>query len=147
MKCSSAVAVFSFSAAVFAAVGCASNPDRSEGRYCTEVGNGLSALNKPAITTASDIAATLKVWRTVAGSAPIAIAAEWDTMVGAMATAATVNPNDPASMQRVADTARASEPAANRVIDYTYRKCNALIGNVAPLVTNPVTPTTVTPTT
>ena len=77
----------------------------------------------------------LDEWRTVAGAAPIAIQQEWDTMMSAMETAATVDPNDTASVQLVADTARASEPAANRVIDYTFTKCNATIGDVTPVVT------------
>ena len=52
-------------------------------------------------------------------------------------------PNDPASVQRLADTARASEPAANRVIDYTFNKCGATIGEVTPVVTAPrLAPTT-----
>ena len=60
-------------------------------------------------------------------------------MVANIETAGTVDPNDPASMQRVADTARASEQAANRVIVYTQETCGVLIGNVTP------TATTVTP--
>jgi hypothetical protein len=117
---------------------------RSEGRYCTEVGNHLTALNSPSIQTPADIDTTLAAWRTVAQSAPLAIQQEWDTMVKSMETAATVKPNDPASMQKVADTARASEPAANRVIDYTYQKCRVTIGKVTPVVTTTSTPPSTT---
>ena len=56
-------------------------------------------------------------------------------MVVNVETAATVDPSDPASMQLVADTARKSETAANRVIAYTQQKCGALIGSVAPTAT------------
>jgi len=56
-------------------------------------------------------------------------------MMSSLETAVTVDPADPASMQLVADTARASEPAANRVITYTQQKCGALIGNMAPTAT------------
>lgn len=119
-------------------------PDRSEGAYCTAVGDHLTDLNSPAIATGDDIDRVLDAWRAVADAAPIAIEAEWDTVVDSMETAATVDPNDPASVQLVADTARDSEPAANRVIDYTYRLCNATIGNVTPVTTTPagVQPTT-----
>ena len=104
---------------------------RSEANYCTQVGNHLTDLNSPAITNDADIDRVLSSWRTVARSAPLAIEAEWDTMVANLETAVTVDPNDPASMQRVADTARSSEPAANRVIAYTEQRCGAVIGNVA----------------
>jgi hypothetical protein len=119
---------------------CGDDPaERSEGRYCTEVGDHLAALNSPALAGQADIDAMLAEWRTVAGAAPIAIQAEWDTMLAAVETAATVDANDPEAVQRVADTARSSEPAANKVIDYTFTKCNATIGDVNPVVTAPVT--------
>jgi hypothetical protein len=126
--------------------GCGDDPDqRSETNYCTQVGNHLSDLNSPAITSDSDVDRVLGAWRTVAKSAPIAVQAEWETMVANIETAITVDPNDPASMQLVADTARESEPAANRVISYTQQRCGALIGSVAPIATAP--PTTVVETT
>ena len=124
---------------------CGSSGDqRSEGRYCTEVGNHLTQLNSPAIATPADIDTTLAAWRTVAASAPLAIEQEWDAMVNNLETAATVKPGDAASMQKVADTARASEPAANRVIDYTFQVCRATIGNVTPVVTTTLPAPTVT---
>lgn len=120
---------------------------RSEGRYCTEVGDHLAALNSPTLATQGDIDAMLAEWRTVAGAAPIAIEAEWNTMIAAVETAATVDANDAEAVQRVADTARSGEAAANKVIDYTFTKCNATIGNVTPVVTAPATapPTTAAP--
>ncbi|MBI4933199.1 MAG: hypothetical protein HY828_04935 [Actinobacteria bacterium] len=121
-------------------VACGDDPaERSEGRYCTEVGDHLAALNTPTLATPDDIDSMLGEWRTVAGAAPIAIQSEWNTMIAAVETAVTVDANDAASVQKVADTARASEPAANRVIDYTFTKCNATIGAVTPVVTVPVT--------
>ena len=116
--------------------GCGDNPDqRSEANYCTQVGNHLADLNSPAISQRSDVDRVVGAWRAVANSAPLAIEAEWNTMVVNVETAATVDPSDPASMQLVADTARKSETAANRVIAYTQQKCGALIGSVAPTAT------------
>ncbi|HQZ36597.1 MAG TPA: hypothetical protein PK020_19365 [Ilumatobacteraceae bacterium] len=130
-------------AVAFGAVsGCGGNPDqRSEANYCTQVGNHLTDLNSPNIAGDGDVDRVLDSWRSVSRSAPIAVQAEWETMVANLETAITVDPGDPASMQLVADTARRSEPAANRVISYTQQRCGALIGSVAP------TPTTVTPST
>jgi hypothetical protein len=127
------------------AVGCSSAPDRSEGRYCTEVGNHLGVLNTPSLRNGDDITAMLVAWRIVADAAPLAVQKEWDTVIGAITTAAGVNSADPTSLQRVADAARASEPAANRIISYTFQKCGATIGAVAPVLTTP-TGSTVAPT-
>jgi len=122
---------------------------RSEANYCTQVGNHLTDLNSPAITTGGDVDRVLGAWRNVSKSAPLAVQAEWETMVANLETAITVDPNDSASMQLVADTARRSEPAANRVISYTQQRCGALIGSVAPtpttLLPSTITPTTTTP--
>jgi len=122
---------------------------RSEANYCTQVSNHLTDLNSPAITADGDIDRVLGAWRTVSRSAPIAVQAEWETMVANLETAVTVDPDDSASMQLVADTARRSEPAANRVISYTQQRCGALIGSVAPtpttLLTSTITSTTTTP--
>jgi hypothetical protein len=131
--------------ALGASTGCSSTPDRSEGHYCTEVGNHLVQLNQPTLHNGDDITAMLTTWRTVADAAPLAIQVEWDTVIGAMATAASTDPNDPVGLQKVADAARASEPAANRVISYTFEKCGATIGNVAPVFTAP-TGSTLVPT-
>jgi hypothetical protein len=139
MKRSPAVAVLAICAATFGVVACSDGEDRSEGRYCTEVGNHLTALNTPSLATAADIDAMLDEWRAVARTAPLAIENEWTTMLATMETAATVDPNDAGSMQKVADTARAGEPAANRVIDYTFQLCQATIGDVTPVVTVGVT--------
>ncbi len=140
-----AVAPLALSLVAVAVVSCGSSGDqRSQGRYCTEVGNHLGQLNSPAIATAADIDATLAAWRAVADAAPLAIEQEWTTMMVNLETAATVKPGDAASMQKVADTARASEPAANRVISYTFQLCGATIGKVTPVLTTTATSTTTT---
>ncbi|MEI7547247.1 MAG: hypothetical protein WCK21_04215 [Actinomycetota bacterium] len=101
---------------------------RTEAHYCTEVGNHLTDLNSPTIATPADIDRLLNSWRAVSKAAPIAIEPEWNIVVAAIETAATVVPADPASVQKVADTARAGEQAANRVISYTMQRCGARIG-------------------
>jgi hypothetical protein len=110
---------------------------RSEANYCTQVGNHLADLNAPSLATGDDIERVVDAWRAVAQSAPLAIEEEWNTMVANIETASTVDPNDADSMQLVADSARSSEPAANRVIAYTQQRCGALIGSVAPTPTSP----------
>lgn len=142
MKCSSAMAVFVISAVGLAA--CADDQDRSEGRYCTEVGNHLAALNTPPLTDSADVDALLDAWRTVADAAPLAVQPEWDRLMAAMETASTVDPSDADAMQRIADTARSNEPSANKVIDYTFTLCGVRIGEGKP-VTTTVPPSTAPP--
>ena len=120
-------------AAGLALVACGNDaPLPTEGAYCGMVGTHLTALNAPALALPTDIDGMVKEWKAVADSAPVAIAQEWDTMIAALETAVTVDPADNASLQKVADTARTSEAAANRVITYTYEKCGATIGGVVP---------------
>ena len=104
---------------------------RTDERYCTEVGTYLTDLAQPMISTPDDIERVLAVWRRVAASAPLAIEPEWEQVVDSFETAATVVAGDEASLQLAADTARAAEPAADRVITYTQQVCGATIG-VAP---------------
>ncbi len=140
MKRITATALTALCAIGLGITACGSDPEaRSEGRYCTEVGDHLNALNSPALTTSAQVDATMQEWRTVARSAPLAIEKEWTIMLASMETASTVDPADPASMQKVADTARASEPYANRVIEYTYSLCQAVIGSVTPVSAAPET--------
>ena len=119
-------------------------PERTEGAYCTEVGNRLTDLNSPVIATADDVEAVLESWREVAARAPLAVEDDWAVVIANMETAATVDPNDPESVQQMADAARQGEPAATRVITYTYQLCGATIGGVTPVTTTPlqVPPTT-----
>lgn len=119
-------------AAAFVFVTACSDADpRSETAYCGQIANHLSDLNSPVIETSLDIGRVLAAWRSVAKAAPVAIEPEWKTMVDAMQTAVTVDTQDPESMQKVADTARESEPAAKRVASYTQERCGLTIG-VAP---------------
>jgi len=119
---------------------CGGDPQqRSESNYCVQVNANLADLNSPVLTLPTDIDRVIAAWRAVARSAPLAIEAEWDTMVNNLETASTVDPADAASMQRVADTARRSEPAANLVITYTQQKCGAVIASGASAATTPAT--------
>ncbi len=110
---------------------CSDDNPRSEAAYCGQVTNHLSDLNSPVVETSLDIGRVLAAWRSVANAAPVAIEPEWGTMVDSLETAVTVDTEDPESMQKVADTARASEPAAKRIVSYTQERCGVTIG-IAP---------------
>ncbi len=120
-------------AAAAGLVACSTDPARrTEANYCAEVNERLADLSSPVLATQADIDRVVGAWRAVASVAPLAIQDEWSAMVNNIVTAATVDPADPASVQRVADTARQTEPAADRVIVYTQTTCGVTIGNPAP---------------
>ena len=104
---------------------------RTEANYCTVVGEHLVDLSQPTISTPADVKRVLNAWKAVSATAPLAVQPEWEAVIRSMETAATVDPNDPASVQKVADTARSSEQAANRVLNYTMERCGAQIGTPA----------------
>ncbi len=109
--------------ALLALAACSDKPQGSEATYCTEVGNARDELISPNIGTQADVDQAVVLYRALRDSAPLAIEAEWDTLVASVETAASVVPNDPASVQLAADTARASQQAATRVNEYTRQLC------------------------
>jgi len=139
MKCTSAAALLAISALALGATACSSGNDRSAGRYCTAVGDHLGELNSPALATQADIDAMLATWRNVARTAPLQIEPEWNAVVANIQTANTVDPADKKSVQKAADTARATEQAANRIISYTFSVCGATIGPTKPTKTTVAT--------
>ena len=126
--------------AVFAGCGNA-GPNKTEA-YCLDVQTNLNSLDTPNIATQQDIESTLELYRSIAAGAPVAVQPEWQQLVASIETAATVNPTDQTSMQRAADAARSTQPAAIRIQQYTSQECGLQIGAV-PTRTNPVTATTV----
>lgn len=120
---------------------------RTEGVYCTEVGDRLADLNTTSFGDAATVDRVLESWREVSLTAPLAVQAEWERVLAAITLAAEVDPSDAEAVQAMADSLREAQPAADRVIDYTYRVCGAVIGGVAPVITTPlqVPPTTLYP--
>lgn len=133
-----ALRILSAAASVLALLAaCGDGNSRTEGAYCGEVGRKLAELNSPIIALPADAARVLDAWSAVSDSAPLAIELEWNTMIEVIELAITVDPDDPASLQTVADTARESERAANRVISYTQERCGLTIGGVLPTAPTP----------
>jgi hypothetical protein len=99
------------------------------------VTTNLTQLNAPAIVDAAGIQATSDLYRSITSVAPLAVQKEWETMTSNVGVASTVDPNDPASVQRLADMVRSSQHAASTISDYTTKICGVTI----------VTPTTTIP--
>lgn len=119
--------------AAFGLVACSDDAaQRTETNYCKQVNAHLADLSAPVIDTEADVKRVVGAWRAVSNAAPLAVQDEWVAMVDNIVTAATVDPADPASVQRVADKARETETAADRVITYTQATCGVAIGSPPP---------------
>jgi hypothetical protein len=107
---------------------CASDaPPATDGQYCATVSASLDQLTAPAIADTVGVEATSKLYRSITSIAPLAVQKEWETMTSNVEAAATVDPNDPASAQKVADMARSSQHAASAIIDYTSKVCGVAL--------------------
>jgi hypothetical protein len=103
-------------------------PPSTDGQYCATVSASLEQLNAPAIADDAGIEETSKLYRSITSIAPLAVQKEWETMTSNVEAAAAVDPNDPASVQRIADMARSSQHAASAITDYTSKLCGVTLG-------------------
>lgn len=101
---------------------------RTDSGYCAAVQANLAELNSPGISVPGDVSRTVELYTTMAKAAPLAVEKEWDILSIAYATAATVVPGDPASLQKAADTIRSAQQSATAVADYTRRLCQVDLG-------------------
>jgi len=130
--------------ATCAVAACSSDePPATAGQYCATVSASLAQLNAPAITDSAGIEQTAELYRTITSIAPLAVQKEWQTMTSNVEAAASVDPSDPASVQRVADMARSSQHAATSISDYTAKVCGLTIGT--PTTTVPAVAATAAP--
>jgi hypothetical protein len=119
------------SSSAFAACG-SDAPLATNGQYCASITKNLAQLRDPGIAESAAVDATIELYRSITAVAPLAVRKEWEVLVASVETAATVDPNDPASTQRVADTARSSQNAATAIADYTKKLCGVAPGDAAP---------------
>ena len=128
-----------------AVTACSSDtPPATDGQYCATVSASLAQLTAPAIVDSAGIEATSGLYRSITSIAPLAIQKEWETMTSNIDVAATVDPSDPASVQKVADMARSSQNAAFAISDYTSKLCGVTLGLPTTTVP-PVVETTAAP--
>ncbi len=89
-------------------------------------------LTAPA--TVDEIDGYLALYTRIGDLAPLVIEPHWQALIVNYETANTVVPDDPASMQRAAVQAYATERSAVAVKDWLLRNCNVDIGPVATIV-------------
>lgn len=141
-----ALSVFALSASVIA---CGNGDVQSDAeRFCGEATTRRATIVSPPLTTEAEVAATLDFYRLMGKLAPLAIAEQWNDLVINLETANTLIPGDPASEQRVAIQAYATERSAYEVATWLKKNCGLDLGpitTIAPQEPIPAATTTLVP--
>lgn len=117
-------------------------------RFCGEAEARRDTIVSPPLSTDDELQATLDFYRLMGDLAPLAISEQWADLVVNLETASTLVPGDPASEQRVATQAYATERSAYEVAEWLRENCGVDIGpitTIAPQVPVPARTTTIAP--
>ena len=118
-------------------------------RFCGEVQENAQLLTAPNLAEADDPEAAvddlLDEYRRIGQYAPLAIEAEWETLVAAYELADDMVAGDPESEQAALEAIFRAEKSAVAVADWLRENCGVDIGPVVTIV--PEVSTTVDPTT
>ncbi len=115
------------------AAGCGDDGPGDTARFCSAVQDNLAGLVTPPATL-DDVDDYLALYRRIGDVAPLAIEPQWQALVTDYETASTVDPADPASVQRAAAQAYATERSAVAVRDFLLTRCNVDLGPVTTIV-------------
>jgi hypothetical protein len=104
--------------------GCSDDAPASDAvQFCEQARANTALIVSPPLATEAELDETMDFYRLMGELAPIAIAEQWNRLVGAMETAAAIVPGDPASAQQVAMTAYAVERSAYEVKVWLNQNC------------------------
>lgn len=136
------------SALVLLAAAC-SEPETSGGQFCASLSESMPVLAGK-VESQLDIDTLVETYTELDTRTPLAIEESWRQLTVLVQTAATVTPDDPASVQSMADAAYASERSAREVATWVEATCGfsmpAMEGLEGPVTTPPAVPTTAPPT-
>ena len=128
-------------------VGCGDDGPPGTAKFCGEVKEHATAL-LTAPTAIAEIPAFVDLYKRLERDAPLAIQPHWQALVLNYETASTVDPADPASVQRSYALAYRTEGSAVAVHDFLLANCNVDLGPVATIVSHaPVAPAETAPAT
>ncbi len=103
-------------------------------RFCGEIAANAERLTQPQLQFDDDIEPLLDLYREIGEFAPLAIEPEWDQLVDAYETAASVVPGDEVSEQQALAAIYSSESAAAAVDRWLMENCAVDLGPVATIV-------------
>lgn len=126
-----------------------SEPETSGGQFCASLSENMPVLAGK-VESQLDIDTLVETYTELDSRTPLAIEESWHQLTVLVQTAATVAPDDPASVQSMADAAYASERSAREVATWVQATCGfsmpAMEGLEGPVTTPPAVPTTAPPT-
>lgn len=106
-----------------------SDPDRTAGRFCSELQEQLPAITvSPA--TSSDIDDLVGRFKKLNELTPLAIEEQWQVLTDLVEQASDVIPSDPASRQSIADAAYKAERPTREVTFWVESTCGFLMPDV-----------------
>jgi hypothetical protein len=126
-------------------LGACSNNTRTGSTFCQRLQEELPGISQP-IESQTDVRTMVSRYKRLLNVAPLSIEEDFRVFVALIDLAASSNPNDPDSLQEVADAAYAANTSALRVAAWVYDTCAVDLPtgmNVAPPRTPP--PPTVPP--
>jgi hypothetical protein len=142
-------ALVASSIAVVVTMTACSEPETSGGQFCASLSESMPVLAGK-VESQLDIETLVETYTTLDARTPLAIEESWGQLTVLVQTAATVAPEDPESVQIVADAAYASERSAREVATWVQATCGfsmpAMAGLEGPVTTPPAVPTTAPPT-
>jgi hypothetical protein len=115
------------------AMGCGDDGPGDTAKFCGEVkAHSKELLTAP--TSLAEVPAFLGLYKRIDKVAPLAIQPHWDALILNFETASSVDPADPASVQKALALAYATEASAVKVHDFLLANCAVDIGPVATIV-------------
>jgi hypothetical protein len=115
------------------AAGCGDDGPGDTAKFCGQVEAHRDELMTPPKQLA-DVASFVGLYKKIDGVAPLSIQPHWEALILNFQTASTVDPKDPASLQRAYRQAYATERSAVKVHDFLRDNCHVDIGPVATIV-------------
>jgi hypothetical protein len=127
------------------AAACGDAPQRSSERFCGEITAHKDEIQRPP-TNSEEVTDLVTLYSKMGETAPLEIEADWESVYGALKTANTMDPDDPAQLQEVADAAYAAQRGAQAVVAWAQGTCGVTLEPAAEAPGAPTVPPTAPPT-
>ena len=127
--------------AVTVMAACGGSPERSSSRFCSELDRQLPGLQGP-VATQADQDALVARYDELGEITPLAVEEDWQQLADLVHTAASVVPNDPASVQKVSDQTYATERAYRRIVEWVSANCGITMPDPGGIETTTIAPPT-----
>jgi hypothetical protein len=113
--------------------GCSRGTVHDAGKYCTLLGHEQASLVAP-LADEQQVHDALRLYDELAGSAPLAVDADWSRLDDLMHAANEIDLNDNTARQALIDQTYAADRSARRIAQHAKETCGLAL-SIAPLVT------------